>query len=103
MQVKENLRHALSFQEGSTNSSSLMAQSHPFTGASLTRDLALRVQLEHMQESQRRLIEAIHFAISGLTVVQDISDEHDIKRLAARIIRSLEEAIAAATRWRHDH
>jgi hypothetical protein len=82
-----------------TNSSSLMAQSHPFTGGSPTRGLALRVQLELMQESQRRLIEAIHFAISGFAVVQDISDEHDIKRLAASNIRSLEEAIAKATRW----
>ncbi len=80
-----------------------MAQSHPFTGVSFTRDSALRVQLEHMQESQRRLIEAIQFAISGFTVVQDISDEHDIKRLAASNIRSLEEVIVAATRWYDDY
>jgi hypothetical protein len=79
--------------------SSIMAQLHPFGILSPARDVALRVQLERMQESHRRLIAAIQFAISGFTVVQDVSEEHDIKCLATTNIRSLEEAIAEAARW----
>jgi hypothetical protein len=79
-----------------------MGQPHHFGSSFPARDLALQLQFERAQESQRRLIEAMQFAISGFAVVQDNCAERDIKRLAATNIRSLQDAIAAAARGYYD-